>query len=318
MEKTNLTLQSKPVKRKRASLEARKSWQLGVLTIPGVAWFLIFCYFPMVGAVIAFKDYKPKKGIWGSEWVGFENFKFLFSSNDAGRLVFNTIFYNFLSIFLVALVAVTIAILMDLVDKRIYVKTYQTMLFLPRFISWVVVGFIGTILFHYEHGIFNQLVAAFGGKAISWYLEPKYWWFILPFFGVWKTMGYTSLVYYGTIMGIDTQIFESAEIDGASTWGKIRHITLPLLKPTIIIMSIMSVGSIMRADFGMFYYVPNNSGALYSATDVLDTYIFRALRGAGDMSSSSAAGFFQSVVGLIMVVTCNAIVKKIDSDSSLF
>ncbi|MBQ4517934.1 MAG: sugar ABC transporter permease [Clostridia bacterium] len=318
MAKTNLTVQNKPAKKKGLSLNARKSLQLGVLTIPGVIWFLVFSYIPMAGAVIAFKDYKPKRGIWGSEWVGFDNFEFLFSSNDAGRLVFNTVFHNFISIFLVAFVAVAIAVFMDLVDKRIYVKTYQTMLFLPRFISWVVVGFIGTILFHYEHGILNQVVAFFGGEAVSWYLTPKYWWFIIPAFGVWKTMGYTSLVYYGTIMGIDTQIFESAEIDGANTWGKIRHITLPLLRPTIIIMSLMSVGSIMRADFGLFYYVPNNSGSLYSVTDVLDTYIFRALRGAGDMTSSAAAGLFQSVVGLIMVVTCNTIVKKFESESALF
>ncbi len=292
--------------------------QLMTLAVPGIIWFLVFCYFPMVGAVIAFKDYKPKMGIWGSEWVGLENFKFLFSSNDAGRLVFNTIFYNFLSIFLVAAVSVTIAILMDLVDKRVYLKTYQTMLFLPRFISWVVVGYMSIILFHYEYGLMNQVVRALGGESISWFLEPKYWRTIIPAFSVWKTMGYTSLIYYGTIMGIDTQIFESAEIDGATTFGKIWHITLPLLKSTIIIMSLMSVGSIMRADFGLFYYVPNNSGALYAVTDVLDTYIYRALRGAGDMASSAAASFFQSVVGLIMVVTCNAIVKKIDDESSLF
>lgn len=310
---------TKQVKRKsRSSLEMRKSMQLITLAIPGAIWFLVFHYFPMVGAVIAFKDYKPKQGIWGSKWVGLENFEFLFSSNDAGRLVFNTIFYNFLSIFLVAAVCVVIAILMDLVEKRIYLKTYQTMLFLPRFISWVVVGYMSIILFHYEYGLMNQIVRAMGGESISWFLEPKYWRFIIPAFSIWKTMGYTSLIYYGTIMGIDTQIFESAEIDGATTFGKIWHITLPLLKSTIIIMSLMSVGGIMRADFGLFYYVPNNSGALYAVTDVLDTYIYRALRGAGDMASSAAASFFQSIVGLIMVVSCNAIVKKIDDESSLF
>jgi len=313
------TKQTVKVSRKnRRSLELRKSMELIVLAIPGIIWFLVFCYIPMVGAVIAFKDYKPKLGIWGSEWVGLENFEFLFSSNDAGRLVFNTIFYNFLSIFLVAAVSVTIAILMDLVEKRIYLKTYQTLLFLPRFISWVVVGYISMILFHYEYGLMNQIVRALGGESISWFLEPKYWRTIIPAFSVWKTMGYTSLIYYGTIMGIDTQIFESAEIDGATTFGKIWHITLPLLKSTIIIMSLMSVGGIMRSDFGLFYYVPNNSGSLYAVTDVLDTYIYRALRGAGDMTSSAAASFFQSVVGLIMVVTCNTIVKKIDDESSLF
>lgn len=312
-------ISTKSAKKSRYSrLETRKSIQLLGLTVPGIAWFVLFCYIPMVGTVIAFKDYKPKKGIFASEWVGLDNFKFLFSSNDAGKLVFNTMFYNFLSIFIVAAVAVMIAVLMDLVARRIYVKVYQTVLFLPRFISWVVVGYISMILFHYEYGVMNQIVSAFGGEAISWYLEPKYWRAILPVFNVWKTMGYTSLIYYGTIMGIDTQIYESAEIDGATTWGKIRHITLPLLKSTIIIMSLMSVGSIMRSDFGLFYYVPNNSGALYDVTDTLDTYIYRALRGSGDMASSAAASFFQSVVGLVMVVSCNAIVKKIDDESSLF
>ena len=313
-----MTLSRKMGKQKRSKLESRKSLQLILLGIPGLLWFFIFCYIPMGGSVIAFKNYKPKMGIFGSEWAGLDNFKFLFTSNNAGRILFNTIFYNFLSIFIVAAVAVLIALLMDLVAKRIYLKTYQTLLFLPRFISWVVVGYMSLILFHYEHGIFNHIVTALGGEPISWYLEPKYWRPILLIFNVWKTMGYTSLIYFGTIIGIDTQIFESAEIDGAGTLGKIWHITLPLLRPTIIIMSLMSVGSIMRADFGLFYYVPNNSGALYNVTDVLDTYIFRALRGAGDISSSAAAGFFQSVVGLVMVVACNTIVKKIDSESSLF
>ncbi len=303
---------------KRKSLEARKSVQLSILAIPAIAWFVVFCYLPMVGTVIAFKDYKPKRGIWASEWVGFENFRFLFTSSDAGKLVFNTIFHNFLSIIIVAVVAIAIAIFLDLVQKRIYVKIHQTMLFLPRFVSWVVVGYISTILFHYEYGIMNKLVAAFGNDPVSWYLEPKYWWFIIPVFNVWKTMGYNCLIYYGTIMGIDTQIYESAEIDGATTWGKIRHITLPLLKPTVIIMSIMAIGGIMRADFGLFYYVPNNSGALYSVTDVLDTYIYRAVRGMGDMTSSAAASFFQSVVGLIMVIGCNWITRKLDEDSALF
>ena len=306
------------LRKKKHALEMRKSFQLILLALPGIIWFFVFNYIPMVGAVIAFKDYKPKRGIFGSDWVGFDNFEFMFKSSDAGRLVFNTIFYNFLSIILVALICVTIAILMDLVDKRIYLKTYQTMLFLPRFISWVVVGYISSILFHYEYGVLNQILSAFGKDAVSWYLEPKYWWFIIPTFNIWKTIGYTSLVYYGTIMGIDTQIYESAEIDGATPFKKIWYITLPLLKPTILVLSLMSVGSIMRSDFGLFYYVPNNSGALYSVTDVLDTYIFRALRNAGDLSSSAASGFFQSVVGLIMVVSCNAIVKKLDSDSALF
>ncbi len=314
---TDMVIQ-KDLLKKTGRIKNYKNLQLLCLALPGILWFFIFAYIPMGGAIVAFKNYKPKLGILGSEWIGMENFKFLFTSNNATRIVFNTLFYNFLSIFIVAAVSVLIALLMDLIDKRVYLKTYQTMLFLPRFISWVVVGYMATILFHYEYGLFNKVLGAFGVEPISWYLESKYWRPILLSFNVWKTMGYTSLVYYGTIIGIDSEIYEAAEIDGAGPLKKIFYITLPLLKSTVIVMSLMAVGSIMRADFGLFYYVPNNSGALYETTDVLDTYIFRALRGVGDVSSSAAASLFQSVVGLIMVIACNTIVRKIDNDSALF
>lgn len=314
---TEITLQ-KNSQRNTRKIKNHKSLQLFLLALPGIIWFLIFSYIPMGGSVVAFKAYKPKLGILGSDWAGLDNFKYLFTSNTASRILFNTFFYNFLSIFIVAAVSVLIALLMDLIDKRVYLKTYQTMLFLPRFISWVVVGYMAMILFHYEYGIFNKLLVKMGIDAVSWYLEPKYWRVTLLAFNVWKTMGYTSLIYYGTIIGIDAEIYEAAEIDGAGPLKKIWYITLPLLKSTIIVMSLMSVGSIMRADFGLFYYVPNNSGALYETTDVLDTYIFRALRGAGDISGSAAASFFQSVVGLVMVLVCNTVVRKFDNDSALF
>lgn len=303
---------------RRKKLGGSKTRQLMLLAIPGIIWLIVFCYVPMGGSLVAFKNFKPKLGIIGSEWNGLDNFKFLFSSDAASRILFNTLFYNFLSIFIVAAVSIMIALMMDLIDKRVYLKTYQTVLFLPRFISWVVVGYMATILFHYEYGLINQVLGWFGVDARSWYLETDYWRPMLLGFNVWKTMGYTSLIYYGTIIGIDSEIYEAAEIDGAGALKRIWYITLPLLKPTIIVMALMSVGSIMRADFGLFYYVTNNSGALYEVSDVLDTYIFRALRGAGDISSSAAASFFQSVVGLIMVVVCNGIVRKVDNDSALF
>lgn len=306
------------VVRKRRRRGMGKTLQLLCLALPGIIWLIVFAYVPMGGALVAFKNFKPKQGIIGSAWNGLENFKFLFSSDAATKILLNTLFYNFLSIFIVAAVSVMIALFMDLIDKRVYLKTYQTVLFLPRFISWVVVGYMATILFHYEYGLLNQLLEWFGMKPISWYLEPGPWRTILLSFNVWKTMGYTSLIYYGTIIGIDSEIYEAAEIDGAGPLKKIFYITLPLLKSTIIVMSLMSVGSIMRADFGLFYYVTNNSGALYDVADVLDTYIFRALRGAGEVSSSAAASFFQSVVGLLMVLVCNGIVRKIDNDSALF
>lgn len=292
--------------------------QLFLLALPGIIWFFIFCYVPMAGSVVAFKNYKPNKGIWGSKWVGLKNFEFLFSSNSAGRIVRNTLIYNFASIIIVAVVAVCIALLMNNVKRKFYIKTYQTMLFLPRFISWVVVGYMALIFFHYEYGVFNNILASLGFEKISWYQEPSYWWVILIVFNVWKVMGYTSLIYYGAIIGIDESLYESADIDGANGWTKTWKITIPLIRPTIIIMSLMSIGSIMRADFGLFYYVPNDSGSLYSTTDVLDTYIYRALKGSGDIAGSAAASFFQSVVGFMMIIISNWIVNKVDSSSALF
>lgn len=303
---------------KTKSLSRRKSLQLSLLELPGLLWFFIFSYVPMAGIVVAFKSYKPKIGILKSSWVGLENFKFLFASNDAMKIVWNTVFYNFLSIFIVTLVSVVIALIMDAVASRKYIKVYQTMLFLPRFISWVVVGYMAIALFHYENGLFNHILEAMKKEKISWYLKPQYWRTILVTANVWKQMGYTCLIYYGTIIGIDTSIYESAEIDGATSMKKVIYITVPLLKPTIIVMILMSIGSIMRSDFGLFYYVPNNSGALYGVTDVLDTYIYRALRVTGDFSSSAAASLFQSVVGFVMILLSNAAVKKFDSESSLF
>lgn len=292
--------------------------QLQLLALPGILWFFVFCYIPMGGSIVAFKNYKPNLGILKSEWVGLKNFQFLFSSSDAARIVRNTLIYNFISIFVVAAVAVAIALMMNNVKRRIHIKIYQTMLFLPRFISWVVVGYMALIFFHYEYGILNGMLVKMGFEKISWYQEPQYWWVILVTFNVWKVMGYTSLIYYGAIIGIDGSLYESADIDGANGWTKVWRITLPLIRPTIIIMSLMSIGSIMRSDFGLFYYVTNNSGTLYSTTDVLDTYIYRALKGAGDISGSAAASFFQSVVGFIMIMLANYTVKKIDDDSALF
>lgn len=305
-------------KKTKKLLQRKKNLSLSLLALPGLAWFFVFCYMPMGGAVIAFQNYKPKRGILGSAWVGFDNFKYLFSSNDAVRILKNTLLYNFVSIFLVAAVAVMIALLMDAVKRRVFVKTYQTLLFLPRFISWVVVGYMATALFDYDLGLLNRLREAFGQGPISWYLSPQYWRGILLTANVWKVMGYTSLIYYGSILGINPELYESAEIDGANAFKRVWHITLPLIRPTIVMMMLMSVGSIMKADFGLFYYVPNNSGALYEVTDVIDTYVYRALRGLGDFSNSAATSLFQSVVGFVLVIFSNWVVRKVDEQSSLF
>ncbi len=305
-------------KKKKKKLQNVNTFSLTLLAAPALLWFLIFSYLPMGGSLIAFKNYKPKLGIMASEWIGLDNFKYLFSSNDASRILVNTIFYNFVSIFLVAAFSVFVAILMDVVSKRLYLKVYQSLLFLPRFISWVVVGYIALALFDFDMGVLNTVLKALGKEPVSWYLSPQYWRVILLAANLWKSIGYTSLIYYGAILSIDSNVYEAAEIDGATFLNKIFRITIPLIKQTIIVMTLMSIGNIMRADFGLFYYVPNNSGALYAVTDVLDTYVYRAMRGLGDFATSSAVSFFQSVVGLVMIVVCNAIVKKIDEDSSLF
>lgn len=306
------------VRKPRKLVQRKKNFSLTLLALPGLIWFFVLCYMPMGGAIIAFQNYKPRKGILGSEWVGLDNFKYLFSSNDATRILGNTLFYNFISIFIVAAVAVIIALLMDAVRKRAFVKVYQTLLFLPRFISWVVVGYMATALFHYDMGLLNHIREILELEPVSWYLTPGPWRGILLTANIWKVMGYTSLIYYGSIMGISPELYESAEIDGASGFQKIWHITLPLIRPTIVIMMLMSVGSIMKADFGLFYYVPNNSGALYPATDVIDTYVYRALRGLGDFSTSAATSLFQSVVGFVLILLSNWVVRKVDEQSSLF
>ena len=292
----------------------KNSAELAVMALPGFLWFLIFSYIPMFGIIIAFKDFKYNLGIFKSKWVGFDNFKYLFGSNDAFRIVRNTVCYNIAFILLGMIAAIAIAILLDSLSKRFLVKIYQTAMFVPYFISWVLVAYIAQALFEYNGGLVNTLI----GKKITWYTEPKPWPFIIITANLWKSIGYNVILYYGAIMGIDSSLYEAAEIDGATKWKMIRNITIPMLKPTMIILGLMGIGNMMRADFGLFYYVPNNSGALYASTDVLDTYIYRILKVSGDISGGSAAGLFQSVVGLLLVVAANAAVRKTDSENALY
>lgn len=304
--------------KKFQSLKWASTWQLSVLALPAVIWFIVFCYIPMMGCVIAFKDYNSGKGIFGSKWCGLKNFEYLFGSNDAARILRNTICYNLAFIVLGILLGLVFALLLDQVKKPRFVKLYQTMLFLPYFISWVAAAFIAQGLFQYHNGVLNNVLTALGAEPIQWYVYSKPWPFILTLAHIWKSIGFNILLYYGAILGIDVTLYEAAEIDGANRWQRIINITIPMLKPTIIVLFIMNIGRIMRADFGLFYYVPNHSGSLYNVIDVLDTYIYRTLKVSGDISGSSAAAFFQSVVGLILVLITNGIVRKLDPDNSMF
>ena len=308
----------KPVRKKSRWKNFRDNGELSLMALPGVLALLIFSYIPMVGVIVAFKDYRNNLGIFGSEWVGFKNFEFFFTSQDAWRLIRNTVGYGILFIILGIVCAVFVAILLYEVRSRKALKYYQTTMILPYFLSWVIVGYITYILLEPNMGIINQILGVFGIEGRQWYSEPKYWVFILPIVQVWKTVGLNSIMYYAALMGIDEQLFEAATLDGAGRIKQIWYISIPSLIPLMIILTILHIGNVIRGDFGLFYTIPRDVGLLYPTTDIIDTYVYRGLRTGDDIGITAAVGLFQSVVGLIMVVGTNLIVRKIDPESALF
>lgn len=290
---------------------------LWVLALPAVVYFLIFHYIPMFGLIIAFKHYNYIDGIIGSKWIGFDNFKFFLASEDAWVITRNTVGYGALFILVNALSATFVALLLFEIKTRVAIKIYQTIMILPNFLSWVVVGFITYILLNPALGVVNQCLKAVGIDSIDWYSDPVYWPWILTFVQTWKWVGINSIIYYAALMGVNQEIYEAATIDGANRLQKARYISLSALVPLITILSILALGNIFRGDFGLFYQIPRDVGALYPTTDVIDTYVYRGLR-TGDIGITSAVGFFQSFVGVILVITANMIVKKIEPENTLF
>ena len=300
----------------------RNNKELLLLTIPGAIWFLVFAYLPMFGVIVAFKRWRIHGGFFeslmNSKWVGFDNFKFLFQSSDAWLITKNTVLYTIVFIILGIVLPVTLAILLnELLNKKL-AKFYQSSMFLPYFLSWVVVSYCLYAFLSPEKGYVNGILQSMGGKGISWYTEPKYWPFIIIFMSQWKAVGYGTVVYLASICGIDKSYYEAAMIDGASKFQQIKYITVPLLKPVMIIMFITSIGGMFRGDLGLFYQLPKDSGALYPVTNVIDTYVYRGLMNLGDIGMSSAASLYQSFVGLILIVTSNAIVRKVDEENAFF
>ena len=300
----------------------RNNKELLLLTIPGAIWFLVFAYLPMFGVIVAFKRWRIHGGFFeslmNSKWVGFDNFKFLFKSSDAWLITKNTVLYNLVFLILGIVLPVTLAILLnELLNKKL-AKFYQSSMFLPYFLSWVVVSYCLYAFLSPEKGYVNGILQSMGGKGISWYTEPKYWPFIIIFMSQWKAVGYGTVVYLASICGIDKSYYEAAMIDGASKFQQIKYITVPLLKPVMIIMFITSIGGMFRGDLGLFYQLPKDSGALYPVTNVIDTYVYRGLMNLGDIGMSSAASLYQSFVGLILIVTSNAIVRKVDEENAFF
>jgi len=281
-------------------------------------YILLFSYIPMVGLVIAFKDYRYDKGMFGSDWVRFDNFKFFFTSNDFLRVTRNTILLNALFIVIGITCAVALAIALFSVISRTKTKVFQTVLITPHFLSWVVVGYMVYAFLNPVHGMVNTILKSVGAESIDWYSKPNAWPAILTISSVWKHIGMDCVLYYAALMGMDTSLFEAAEVDGATKWQVRRYIIIPSLVQIITITAILKIGHIFRADFGLFYQVTRDVGTLYPTTDVMDTYIFRTMKELGDMGMSTAAGFLQSVVGLVTVIVTNHITKKINPDNALF
>lgn len=295
----------------------RDNAELFILTLPAVISLLIFHYWPLAGNVMAFKDYKYAKGIFGSDWIGFKNFEYFFTSQDAVRITRNTVLYNATFIVVGIMCAVIVALLLYQIHSKAAIKTYQTIIILPRFLSWVIVSYIAYILLNPTSGILNSILKYFGKDSVQWYGTTKPWPFILIYSNVWKHIGLDTIIYYSALLGIDQEQFEAAEVDGATKFQQMTKIAIPSILPIIIIMFILSVGSIFGGDFGLFYQLPRNIGTLYPVTDVIPTYVFRGLQG-GEYATSTAIGLFQSAVGFVLVMITNAIVKRLDPEKAMF
>lgn len=305
-------------KRKIRKGSLKMTLALFSMMLPGIIYLIINNYVPMAGLVIAFKSYNYSKGIWASDWVGLGNFTYLFKTQDALNIIRNTVGYNVVFILLGNAFAVIVAIMLNFLRGNMNKKVYQTLILIPYLISMVVVSYIVYGFLSQDSGFLNNLIASFGGEKISWYTQAKYWPFILVSVNLWKGFGYSSILYYATVIGIDASLYEAASIDGASIWKQIWNVTLPGLKGTIIIMILLAMGRMFYSDFGLFYQVPMHSGLISGVTDTIDVFVYKALTQINDVGRASAAGFLQSILGFIMVLTANLVVRKVDPDSALF
>lgn len=292
---------------------------LYIFMVPGLVYLLINNYIPMAGIVVAFKKMDYRKGIFGSPWTGFKNFEFLFKTKDAWVITRNTICYNLVFIVLGTVTAIAVAIILNELKNIKMRKLYQTIILIPFMLSIIIVSYLVYGFLSQESGFINKsILAPLDLKEISWYAEARYWPVILVIVNLWKGFGYSSIIYFATVVGIDKTYYESAAIDGAGRWKQVTCITLPILRPTIIIMTLMAVSKIFYSDFGLFYQIPRNSGPLIEVTNTIDTYVYRGLVKNNNVGMASAAGFYQSIVGFLLVFGANYLVKKLDQDSSLF
>jgi len=292
---------------------------LYLMALPALIYLFINNYMPLYGMQIAFRELDFSGSIFNGKFVWFDNFKFLFSTDAAWIMTRNTILYNLLFIVVGTVFSIIVAILFNEIISRKLAKAYQSAVLIPYFISMVIVSYLGFAFLSSDNGFINHsILQPLGVDPVSWYSEPKYWPFILLFISIWKGMGYNLLFFTARIITISSDFYEAAKIDGATKLQQIRYITLPLLKPVVILMTILAIGRIFYSDFGLFYQIPMNSGALYDVTTTIDTYSFRALMTLGDVTMSTATGVFQSAVGFVLIVITNMVTRKYSREDSLF
>lgn len=320
MQATEITAAGRTHRNRRT--KKKRKWKhyipLYLMALPALLYIFINNYMPLFGMQLAFRELDYSGSIFKGKFVGLKNFKFLFSTNDAWMMTRNTILYNLLFIVVGLVVGLTVAILLNEIASATAAKFYQSAALVPHFVSMVIVSYLTFAFLSSENGFINNSILKFFGKEpISWYSTPSYWPFILLFVNLWKSIGYNVLLYTARIIAINEEYYEAAKLDGASKWQQIRHITLPMLKPAVIMSLVLSLGRIFYSDFGLFYQIPMNSGALYGVTTTIDTYSFRALMKLGDITMSTATGVYQSVVGFVLLMVANFVIRKISKEHAL-
>ncbi len=298
--------------------ELRKNAPLYLMVLPGVVLFILFNYLPMAGIQVAFRHFNFREGLFRSEWVGLENFKFFLTSPRVVRVVWNTLFLNISFIVVHTALQITGALLLSELRSKWYKRLMQSLTFLPYFVSWIIVSVFVYNLLNYDYGALNRLLVTLGFERVAFYSQPELWPVILILVDSWKWIGFGIIIYLATLSGISPEYYEAATIDGASRLQQIRHITLPLLLPTVSILSLLALGKVLNADFGMFYGIIGDNSVLFPTTDVVDTFVFRALRVLGDIGMASAVGFLQSIVGFFMVLGSNLAVRRLHPEGALF
>lgn len=322
---TGAVIQPKVVKEKTLNMGYWQKYGIFYLMMaPALIVLIVNNYLPMAGTLIAFKKitYESRSffvNFMNGQWVGFDNFDFLFASSDAWRITRNTVVYNAVFIFLNLVIGVGLALMFNLMRSRRLAKFHQTIMFLPFFLSWVIIGYLVYAFLNPALGMMNkEILPLFGAKEVEWYSDPKWWPIILPILNTWKGIGYYAVIYLAAIIGIDKEYYEAATIDGASKWRQVWSITLPLIRPVIIVLTLLQIGRIFYADFGLFFMTTRNAGMLYETTQVVDTYVYQGFLVTGNIGLSSAAGFYQAIVGFVVILVANMIVRRISKDDALF